>query len=220
MVEVDIWIADLRTLGELDPSGDGGRRRLARAFLLHVLAAATGAPPSAIRLGRNRYGKPTLQWPKAPIAFNLSHTADLIVCGVSPRGVLGVDVEAVRPVRDAVRIAARMFTSSELLTLHRMPPKHRDAAFLGCWARKEAVVKALGCGLHLPLDAFEVSVPPDPAALLRPPPTQTEDRWTMADLPLPGGYVGAVALITPDPCIVRPRSVWEAMGPGSVARSG
>jgi 4'-phosphopantetheinyl transferase len=64
-------------------------------------------------------------------------------------------------------IAARNFAPGEQRSLQALPVPRQADAFLACWTRKEAFVKALGGGLSVPLDGFEVSLDPDaPARLL------------------------------------------------------
>ncbi len=41
-----------------------------------------------------------------------------------------------------------------------MEDDERTAAFYRCWVRKEAYAKAIGLGLRLPFDGFEVGVGP------------------------------------------------------------
>ncbi|MGT2487204.1 4'-phosphopantetheinyl transferase family protein [Methylobacterium oryzae CBMB20] len=99
--------------------------------------------------------------------FNLSHSGARALIGLARDAAIGVDVEAVRPIPDALRIAAAHFAADEVSTLARA---HRNViahSFFGLWTRKEAVVKALGSGLSLPLDRFSVSVPPEPPRLMR-----------------------------------------------------
>ena len=71
------------------------------------------------------------------------------------------------------------------------------AAFLRCWTRKEALLKAIGCGLRVDLDA--VSIDPDGDALRAtalPATLGDPGAWTVADLAL-DGYAGAVAARAP-----------------------
>jgi 4'-phosphopantetheinyl transferase len=49
--------------------------------------------------------------------------------------------------------------------LRSLPESRRTEGFFNCWTRKEAFVKACGGGLSLPLDAFDVSLAPDEAAI-------------------------------------------------------
>ena len=108
---------------------------------------------------------------------------------------IGVDVEAVRPERDPERIATRFFSVVEVAALLAEPPKERPAAFFRCWTRKEAYIKAVGDGLAIPLDSFDVAFDlKTPARLLanRLAPDEVE-RWSMAALdPGPGSAAAMV----------------------------
>ncbi len=104
-----------------------------------------------------------------------------------------MDVEELRKVPDVEGMAARYFSPREAADLMRLPEDRRDAAFLACWTRKEAFIKALGEGLHYPLKSFEVSIEPDrPAAILSVGDLSGDVAgWSMIGfIPAPG-YVGA-----------------------------
>src|SRR5262249_38739805 len=110
---------------------------------------------------------------------------------------LGVDVELARPDFPGEEIAVRFFSRAEVAALRGLPWRLRAEAFLTCWTRKEAFIKAKGEGLSLPLDSFDVTlVPGAPAALLRTGWAKHEaGEWALADLSDPErGYVAAVAL--------------------------
>jgi 4'-phosphopantetheinyl transferase len=127
------------------------RRRfvVARARLRELLAARLGEPPATIRLEYGRNGKPALAGPLARSGwrFNLAHCAELAVYGFSRARDIGVDVEAVRPLREADAIAAHLFTRLERKTYLALAPHERPLGFFRCWTRKEALAKALGEGL-------------------------------------------------------------------------
>ena len=183
-------------------SRDRERFVAARAFLRALLSCYTGVPPAAIRFSVLAHGKPALAEPGGP-HFNLSHSHEAAVCAVAGREV-GIDIEQVRPLPDAMQIAARFFSAEERDALAIVPPERRDRAFFACWTRKEAYVKATGSGLLVPLDRFSVTVEPGDAVLLRGAGTAA---WSIRDIDAGAGYAGAVAVEMPDPD-VRERA-WE-----------
>ena len=79
----------------------------------------------------------------------------------SQGGDIGVDVEALRVVDDALALAERNFSAAECAALASAPPVHRDLAFLQIWTRKEACLKAIGSGLSIAPETFDVGLRPD-----------------------------------------------------------
>lgn len=113
-----------------------------------------------LTLVAGRFGKPALPAP-ARLHFNLSHSHDVGLVALSEDCELGVDVERVRPMTDAVAMAAAYFTAAEQAALAACEPGAvRDRAFFTCWTRKEACLKALGIGLYLATRGFEVGTLP------------------------------------------------------------
>ncbi|MGU3538600.1 4'-phosphopantetheinyl transferase family protein [Methylobacterium sp. A54F] len=174
------------------------------AALRLILGAARATDPRTLAFTADATGKPELaRGPsEAPLHLNLSHSGPRALVGLSTRAPIGVDVEALRPMPDALRLARDLFAADEAQALARLPDAARDRAFLGLWTRKEAVVKALGLGLSAPLSAFSVTVPPDEAALLRPP-AGPAAGWTLHDLEPGPGTVGTAALTAADEPIRR-----------------
>ena len=137
--------------------------------------------------------------------FNLSHSDDRVTYAISADRALGVDIERVRPLDDMETIARRFFSGGERQTLMSLNTGDRLTAFYRCWTRKEAYLKGLGDGLARPLSEFDVSVLPDAQPLLlRPATTPAErGRWTLSDIDVGPGYVGAIAVDGPRPEIRR-----------------
>ncbi len=142
-----------------------------RGLLRRMLAHCTGVAPDALRFEYGAQGKPRLVGQRngsVPLAFNLSHSGPYALLGLSDGAEIGADIEVPRAVPELNDIAAQNFAPGEQRTLRALPVERHADAFLACWTRKEAFVKALGGGLSVPLDGFEVSLDPDaPAQLLR-----------------------------------------------------
>ncbi|MGZ8849422.1 MAG: 4'-phosphopantetheinyl transferase family protein, partial [Thermoanaerobaculia bacterium] len=96
--------------------------------------------------------------------------------------------------RDADDIAARSFSRRENEAYQALDPRDRPLGFFNCWTRKEAFIKAVGDGLHHPLDRFDVSLAPgQPAKILRVGNTHGDDcGWRMESFSPAPGFVAAV----------------------------
>lgn len=178
------------------------RRRFiaARAALRSILGERLGESPERLKFAYGPYGKPELAdaWRPSGIQFNLAHSGDWALVAVAIGKRIGIDVEQLRPLVEGKDIAQRHFSPRETAQLWSLPLELQEEAFFRCWTRKEAYLKALGCGLSMALDAFDVSLLPDqPAALLaaRDDP-RAPTHWRMAELRPAAGYLGAVVVET------------------------
>jgi 4'-phosphopantetheinyl transferase len=170
----------------------------AHAGLRNILARYLDLPARRLEFNHNAYGKPelTLEDGGDWLKFNLSHSHNLALVAVSVKRALGVDIEQIRTDLADEKIAQRFFSSREVADLQSLPADQRSQAFFACWTRKEAFIKALGHGLSMPLDAFDVSLlPGEPARIIqtRPDPAQAL-QWNLHSL-WPGvGYIGALVV--------------------------
>lgn len=168
-----------------------------------ILAEYAGMPAERLELTQGRHGKPALRGDGIHY-YNMSHSGALLVCAVTTACDLGVDVELIRPVRDADAIANRFFSPAEAALLAAFPPEERDAAFFRCWTRKEAFLKATGDGLTRSLSSFEVAFEGEHARFVR---IDDDDpaRWTLHAFEPETGYTAALAI----PARLAAVNLWE-----------
>jgi 4'-phosphopantetheinyl transferase len=167
---------------------------LSRAGLRILLAHYLGCPPDEIELICGPKGKPALR-DSSRIRFNTSHSGEMALYAFTLDCELGIDVEQLRDLDDPESIAARFFSTAEASELLSLKPDERGLAFFRCWTRKEAYVKAIGEGLEIPLDSFQVTLLPDAPARFVQMASHlgTASDWTLHHLELAPGYVGALA---------------------------
>ncbi len=158
----------------------------ARARLRSLLGTHLGRDPGSLVFVENEFGKPRLV-DRPDIHFSLSHSQDRALLAVSEGLEVGADLEGVRSV-DHLGLARRYFHPNEVAAIER----HADpqAAFFQIWTLKEAVVKALGTGLSIPLDEFEVSIAATQPAMVAPPAGSGRAWWLYL---APGDYCRALA---------------------------
>lgn len=131
---------------------DQRRYVVAHAGLRRLLADRLNVSPLALSFMRGEYGKPELADVHLHgVHFNLSHANELVAVAVADSPV-GVDIEH----RDALidpGTADLVFTDEEKRRCRS------NADRLRIWTAKEAVIKACGLGMSLPLRRFSVAAP-------------------------------------------------------------
>jgi 4'-phosphopantetheinyl transferase len=206
--QIQVWSWNLDTE---DPSGESdyallsedekarGRRfaspRLQRRFaagrarLRSLLGEYLNRDPRALVFVQNEFGKPSLI-DDPSVHFSLSHTEDRAILAVSETLVVGADIEHVR-VLDHLDLARRYFHPNEAAAIESLRhPDEQRQAFFRTWTLKEAIVKALGKGLSIPLESFEVSIATSPPSLVLCPEGAAHAWWLHL---VPGDYCLALA---------------------------
>jgi 4'-phosphopantetheinyl transferase len=105
-------------------------------------------------------GKPRLVVEHDTLHASLSHTKGAVAVAISRVAPVGVDVEAMAPLRELDLIADRMLTARERREV--FASADALAMFTRLWTRKEAVAKAFGVGFRVPFDEIDVLVPATP----------------------------------------------------------
>jgi 4'-phosphopantetheinyl transferase len=174
------------------------RFTVAHARLRQQLAAELKLAPADITFASGEHGKPRIAADQAlaGLEFNLSHSGSLGLVGWAWKRAIGVDIEFWRPTTDEAALVRRFFSASEIAAYERLAQPARTEAFFNCWTRKEAYVKAVGRGLGLPLDSFDVSLgDASEARLLRESIIGNDGRsWSLAAVQAGSGVSAAVVL--------------------------
>jgi 4'-phosphopantetheinyl transferase len=185
---------------------DRNRYLAGRLALRHLLGRYLERDPSDVRFAYSSYGKPEL--PGETLRFNVAHSDDLAIIGLTEQHRLGVDVERIRDLEDIDGLASTVFSPRELDVFRALPGASKTRGFFNCWTRKEAFVKAVGTGLTHPLD-LEVEGSSARAA-----------AWSLFDVTPMNGWVGAVAVECPDAALKQAGWLGEPPTRGFSASSG
>lgn len=202
---VDVWTAPLdvgehEMQGLLEQLSPGEQKRVgalpeeravrqfivSRAMQRQLLASYVGGPPAEIQFGVVAMGKPTLSRPNnIGLKFNTTHSGRLVIIAVTANRDIGVDVEQMRHISRALRIAKRFFSSDEYEMLATLPAAEIDHAFLSIWVKREGTAKARGDSVWRGLASWKNGEMDRAMALADP-------RWTVEKLDLGPEFVGVV----------------------------
>ena len=155
----------------------------------------------SLRLKEAKDGKPYLEdYPE--LHFNLSHSAGRVLCILS-EAECGCDAEKIH-LKNADSLL-RCLSSAEADWIREVSGQERILRFTRLWTLKESYVKAVGKGLQIPLNSFEVRMKPekdsacghpsDPSLL----PVQGGDTFRLRELSAPEGYCFSCCWKTGDP---------------------
>ncbi len=159
-----------RVLRQLAPE-DKQQALATRVLIRAVISAYLGENPGDWRFDASPTGKPFLIDAPEPVAFNLSHSGNLVACAISGEQGIGVDIEDGRVERNFLALARRFFAPQEYTELASLPAAAQADYFYHLWILKESCLKARGWGLANGLDSYRfqrdshgkyhLSAPPD-----------------------------------------------------------
>ncbi|MCX3061380.1 4'-phosphopantetheinyl transferase family protein [Streptomyces beihaiensis] len=152
-----------------DIAHDEIRKRYAasRSLLKHAAAAALRADVSDVELAYGPTGRPSLRGCDQ-IDISLSHTDDLLLVGLTSRGLIGVDAELASRQLYRKGLAQHICTPQERRDLERLPDEERNPSLLRLWTLKEAYSKAIGQGMQFRFSEFGFGPDGKPVRVNRP----------------------------------------------------
>ncbi|KJY42844.1 phosphopantetheinyl transferase [Streptomyces sp. NRRL B-1568] len=172
------------------------RHRYAASRVLLKLAAGTvlRGDPDALELAYGPTGRPYLRGCDQ-IDISLSHTEDLLLVGLTTRGLIGVDAERADRQMYGGGLGRHVCTPYELVTLAALDDSERNPSLVRLWTLKEAYSKAIGQGMQFRFTEFGFGPDGKPVRVQRPDGTAgTGDEWAFRTFPLANGYCVSAAV--------------------------
>ena len=122
----------------------------AELLLNESVLSADDSMPLPLSIETDENGKPYLSG--RPYEFSLSHSGHFAACALSDVPV-GLDIQTLAKYNE--QLVKRFFADGEQEYIRNA--NDRDTAFTRLWCRKESYLKAIGAGLRLPLNSFDLS---------------------------------------------------------------
>lgn len=128
-----------------------------RYYVKKKIAELLKTNPKNIDFVYTGEGKPILPPHSLNLDFNISHTENVFIFGITDKGFIGVDIEKMRASKHLDKIAERLFSESELKALKsEADPDKKQKTFFRLWSSKESIVKAFAGGVFK--HAHEISI--------------------------------------------------------------
>ena len=124
---------------------------ICRGALRFLLSRYLDENPAKIDIKPNPEGKPVLteEHHHHDLEFNISHSEEVCLIALSQNLEVGVDVEALKPLTDLEDMANSFLSMRELGDFLSSSPEKKLTMFYDLWSAKEALLKAIGCGLMI-----------------------------------------------------------------------
>jgi len=130
---------------------DSCRSLLGEALLYYIVKKRMGVTLDEVTIRCNEFGRPEIA--AAPFSYSISHSGSWVCCAVDA-APCGADVEKIHTAD--LKIAERFFCPEEAAFIGSAEGEiARRERFFTHWVLKESYIKAIGRGLHCPLDSFE-----------------------------------------------------------------
>lgn len=165
---------------------------VAHAGLRSILSQYLKTAPGDLRFVTGVNGKPSLapEFAGSGLRFNLSHSHELALLGVTHEHEIGIDIEWIKENYGFHEVAEHFFTAKEVTQLRALPVELQRQAFFKCWTSKEAFLKAKGTGLSGELDEVEIALAGNQCVRIH----ASVAGWTLSELN-PGNHYKAAVVV-------------------------
>lgn len=128
-----------------------------RGILRYLLSYYEELHPDQLKFIYNPFGKPFITKSSLKLEFNISHSGDYAAFILGLNHPIGVDIELIDSKINHEALASIVFTQKEYKFYQTLSPQKKIIFFYSIWTQKEAAIKALGCGLSIPLDEIQIT---------------------------------------------------------------
>jgi 4'-phosphopantetheinyl transferase len=166
-----------------------------RACLRKLLACYLNCKPKDLKIQYSLNGKPYLEGINE-VQFNVSHSNDAFLLGLTKNKAIGVDIEHLNRKCDIKSITRLTSNANETKNIFTLKEADSRKTFINSWTRKEAIVKAMGYRMSYSFDQLELPLPP-----MRKNENLSENilgadnnEWFLDSLKIPGNYHATIAV--------------------------
>jgi 4'-phosphopantetheinyl transferase len=181
-----------------------------RTLIRAIAGRWLGVEPERVVLDASCYecgkphGKPRVVADDSP-EVSISHSGSLVALAVVGGAPVGIDVEQIRAA-EVAELARMVISARERADFAALADNDRQGGFFTYWSRKEAVVKAAGKGMSIPMTKLTLSAPDAPPRLLASEASEVDPaRVQLADLRPGHDYRACVAVLGTEPLEVGER---------------
>jgi phosphopantetheinyl transferase len=141
--------ADLAPIEAANRESRKDELRLGRALLRDALRHFGFATLATQPVVPGEHGRPRFSDANAAnLEFSISHAGDWVAVAIARDANVGLDLEQTNRKLNAALLGPRILDDVERNTLAQLNPANAGSALLHAWVGKEAVLKAIGKGLH------------------------------------------------------------------------
>lgn len=162
------------------------RLRYATVCLLADLVVSVFGQHTGIIFVRNNFGRLCISGVN-DTDISISHSGEIVVCALSRRGYIGIDIEQLRPIVPDDFQNVFPYSLTEWMRADSNKTVNKDGfdeSFFHAWTRFESVIKADGRGFSAP---FSDIVFDNQKAYL------DNETWYLSTIPIVDGYICSVA---------------------------
>lgn len=123
---------------------------LGRFLLFYGIEKNFNLKRQNLKIRYNPYNKPFFE--RNPVYFNISHSAEIVVCAITDVAETGIDIEKIT----LIEINNFKINMTEMEWNKVAFSENKPQTFFEYWTQKEAVIKANNLGQFIDLKSFEI----------------------------------------------------------------